>query len=85
MEGPEKMEEGGGGGALCVALIIPALLSQDLIPNSKGMHYRSSIAHFIGSTLISFKYCSSFYLRMVCTYSHSSIAHLEWFVDSEFS
>ena len=36
-------------------------------------------------TLFSFKYCSSFYLRMVCTYSHSSIAHLERFVqDSEF-
>ena len=44
------------------------------------MRFRSSIAHFLGSTLFSFKYCSSFYLRMVRTYSHSSIAHLEQFV-----
>ena len=49
------------------------------------MHSCSSIAHFLGSTLFSFKYCSSFYLRMVRTYSHSSIAHLEQFVrDGEF-
>ena len=47
---------------------------------------RSSIAHFLGSILFLFKYCSSFYLRMVCTYSHSSIAHFERFVrDGEFS
>ena len=50
-----------------------------------GMRSRSSIAHFLGLTLFSFKYCSSFYLRMVRTYSHSSIAHLERFVrDGEF-
>ena len=41
------------------------------------MRFRSSIAHFLGSR---------FYLRMVCTYFHSSIAHLERFVqDGEFS
>ena len=31
------------------------------------------------------RYCSSFYLRMVRTYSHSSIAHLEWFVWDEMN
>ena len=51
-----------------------------------GMRSCSSITHFLGLTLFSFKYCSSFYLRMVRTYSHSSIAHLERFVrNGEFS
>ena len=50
-----------------------------------GMRSRSSIAHFLGLTLSSFKYCSYFYLIMFHTYSHSSIAHLERFVrDGEF-
>ena len=52
----------------------------------EGMRFRSSIAHFLGSTLFSFKYCSPFHLRMVRTYFHSSIPHLEWFIqDGEFS
>ena len=52
----------------------------------QGMRFGSSIAHFIGSNLFSFKYCSPFFLRMVFTYFHSSIAHLERFVqDGEFS
>ena len=45
-----------------------------------GMCSCSNIAHFLGSTLFSFKYCSPFYLRKICTYFGSSIAHLEWFV-----
>ena len=51
-----------------------------------GMRFHSSIDHFLGSTLFSFKYCSPFYLRMVCIYFHSSIAHLERFrQDGKFS
>ena len=50
------------------------------------MRFCSSIAHFLGSTFFSFKYCSPFYHRIVHTYFHSSIAHLERFVqDGEFS
>ena len=50
------------------------------------MRFRLSIAHFLGSTFFSFKYCSPFYLRIVRTYFYSSIAHLERFVqDGEFS
>jgi hypothetical protein len=50
------------------------------------MRFHSSIAHFLGLTLFSFKYCLPFFLRMVLTYFYSSIAHLEWFVqDGEFS
>jgi hypothetical protein len=55
-------------------------------PVFRGMLFHSSIAHFLGSTLFSFKYCSPFFLRMVLTYFHSSITHLERFVqDGEFS
>ena len=50
------------------------------------MLFHSSIDHFLGSTLFSFKYRSPFFLRMVLTYFHSSIAHLERFVqEGEFS
>ena len=56
-----------------------------IIPPS-GIRFCSSNAHFLGSTLFSFKYCSSFHLRMIRTYFHSSIAHLELFVQNgEFS
>ena len=39
--------------------------------------FHSSIAHLLGLTLFSFKYRSPVSLRMVRTYFHSSIAHLE--------
>ena len=53
----------------------------------QGMRFGSSMVHFLGSTLFLFKYCSIFfYLRMVYTYFHSSISHLERFrQDGEFS
>ena len=51
-----------------------------------GMLFHSSIGHFLGSTLFSFKYRSPFFLRIVLTYFHSSIAHLERFIQNgEFS
>ena len=40
----------------------------------------STIHHVLRGVAFSFKYYSSFYLRMVRTYSHSSITHLEQFV-----
>ena len=62
-------------------------LRQSNIPqvNTLKAGGHGGFAHFLGLSLFSFKYCSSFYLRMVCTYSHTSIAHLERFVqDGEF-
>ena len=68
------------GGAMCMKLFqlsdkehIFFLLRQ----NCMGKHFHSSIAHLLGLTLFSFKYRSPVFLRMVHTYFHSSIAHLE--------
>ena len=71
---------------MCVDALLFGLMASMLTPAHFPLigflqcmvkHFHSSIAHLLGLTLFSFKYRSPVSLRMVRTYFHSSIAHLE--------
>ena len=70
VEGPEKMEEGGG--SLCVELIIPSLLSH--MPSDLRIPFQIQRGCILAQVLL---------ILLVRPSSHSSIAHffiLEWFI-----